>query len=115
MFQGYVHLCPLSPPPFPDHLLPSAPPPPRRSTSTPALALHHTHRYFTSDTSLVGDSGRESMVMVQFIDNGTYNLSDDKDENDYDTLLPRAEFDHLCECTYKRVDEEDDHLTTLKM
>ena len=58
--------------------------------------------------------------MVQFIDNGNYNLTEDKDENDYDRLLPRGEFDHLCSCTYRRVVEKDDtrkevHLTTLNM
>ncbi len=54
------------------------------------------------------------MVMVQFVDNGSYNFTEEKDENDYDRLLPRGEFDHLCTCTYGR-EEKDGHLTTLNM
>ena len=59
--------------------------------------------------------------MVQFIDNGKYDFTEDTDENDYDRLLPRGEFEHLCMCTYGRVDggteagENGGHLTTLQM
>ena len=63
------------------------------------------------------------MVIVQFIDNGKYNFTDqDRDENDYDRLLPLGEFEHLCTCTYSRVNSSDEgsmsgdsHLGTIQM
>ena len=63
------------------------------------------------------------MVIVQFVDNGKYNItSTETDENDYDRLLPRGEFDHLCTCTYGRYNSSDDgsiaeegRLTTIQM
>ena len=76
------------------------------------------------------------MVIVQFVDNGDYDISDDKHENGYDKLLPPGEFEHLCTCTYGRVtpssgtgtgihksgqrqrhlsDSNDEHFTTLNM
>lgn len=74
------------------------------------------------------------MVIVQFVDNGAYDISEnEKDENDYDKLLPPGEFEHLCTCTYGRVahtatatndgrprqrsmsDAQDEHLTTVRM
>ena len=79
------------------------------------------------------------MVIVQFVDNGAYDISENtKDENDYDHLLPPGEFEHLCTCTYGRVtpsngaisssgtgrssdrhrtvsDSHDEHFTTVRM
>lgn len=78
------------------------------------------------------------MVIVQFVDNGAYDISENtKDENDYDHLLPPGEFEHLCTCTYGRVtpsngavstgtssdnqrstrvsDSCDEHFTTIRM
>ena len=44
------------------------------------------------------------MVIVQFVDNGDYDIGDcEKKENGYDKLLPPGEFEHLCTCTYGRV------------
>ena len=44
------------------------------------------------------------MVIVQFVDNGDFDIGDGgKKENGYDKLLPRGEFEHLCTCTYGRV------------
>ena len=79
------------------------------------------------------------MVIVQFVDNGDYDIGDnEKKENGYDKLLPPGEFEHLCTCTYGRVtpstmvahgsgasrlgkhrnasgDRDDEHFTTVRM
>lgn len=63
------------------------------------------------------------MVIVQFVDNGNYNItSTETDEHDYDRLLPRGEFEHLCTCTYGRYNSsdnesnsEENHLTNIHM
>ena len=77
------------------------------------------------------------MVIVQFVDNGDYDIGDnEKHENGYDKLLPPGEFEHLCTCTYGRVsntkgtetndrrsvarqrslsDSQDEHFTTVRM
>ncbi len=67
------------------------------------------------------------MVIIQFVDDGPINLADGgKHENDYDRLLPRGDFDHLCTLQYGRVnsnisssttqvEDSDDHLTTVNM
>ena len=53
------------------------------------------------------------MVVVQYIDNGQYHqktmsasmaTADDDDDDDYDHLFPLGEYEHLCDCTYARVD-----------
>lgn len=78
------------------------------------------------------------MVIVQFVDNGAYDISDNgKHENGYDRLLPPGEYEHLCTCTYGRVapssgmsknggvhrsvarersmSDSDEHFTTVRM
>ena len=59
------------------------------------------------------------MVLVQHIDNGLFHQKtisasvsaaiDDEDDDDYDHLFPNREYEHLCDCTYARVEpgEED--------
>lgn len=83
---------------------------PAHSTANPA----HTRQQ--SDTS------RDSIVVVQFVENGRYDPSStEKDENNYDRLLPTADCERLCTFTYGRVSptamrtEEgcDSHLATL--
>lgn len=103
---------------------------PKRSHSL-ANSPNHAHhlRHHSVDS-------RDSIVIVQFVDNGDYDISENtKDENDYDHLLPSGEFEHLCTCTYGRVtpstgavnesrsansqrsilESKDEHLTTIRM
>lgn len=66
---------------------------------------------------------QDAMVVVQFIENGSYGVRQpESDDSDYDHLLPRGDFDHLCHCTYGRVSssdgdpkEEERHLNTISM
>ena len=69
---------------------------------------------------------RESMVIVQFVEDGPVNLAEGgQHDNGYDRLLPRGEFDHLCTLRYGRVnsnasscrqaEDGDDHLSSINM
>lgn len=118
-----------------DHLFPddspvhSSPLRSRSLTNSPNHAHHLRHHSVES---------RDSMVIVQFVDNGDYDIGDnEKHENGYDKLLPPGEFEHLCTCTYGRVttakeaaknssrsaavrrsslsDSQDEHFTTVRM
>ena len=118
---------------FSDHLFPNDSPThasPKRSHSL-ANSPNHAHnlRHHSVDS-------RDSMVIVQFVDNGAYDISETtKDDDDYDHLLPPGEFEHLCTCTYGRVtpsngaindgrssakqrsmsDSRDEHFSTVRM
>ena len=94
-----------------DHLRPA-----RRSKSSNSLLKTDTFDKRSSDKS--GRSDCQSMVLVQHIDNGQYHLKTfsasisaavaDDDSDDYDHLFPNGEYEHLCDCTYARVEAEEE-------
>lgn len=92
-----------------DHLRPA-----RRSRSSNSLLKTDTFDRRSSGRS--GRSDCQSVVVVQYIDNGHFQQKSasvsaaNDDADDYDHLFPLGEYEHLCDCTYARVlsvDEED--------
>ena len=75
---------------------------PANRQSPPPLPRSRTPSGYRQSTA-----SRDSMVIVQFVDDGPVNLGDGgRHDNGYDRLLPRGEFDHLCVCKYGRVNSD---------
>lgn len=45
------------------------------------------------------------MVLLQIMEDDKHILVTEADESDYDHLLPKGEFSHLCACTYGPMQE----------
>jgi len=63
-----------------------------------------------SDVTVMGSSSRYDVTLEQ------------KDDDDYDRLLPAGEHEHLCVCQYRRVNSGDstgsstgEHMSTVQM
>ncbi len=68
------------------------------------------------------------MVLLQIVEADGHLLISTKNDSDYDHLLPKGDYSHLCACTYGHFDEheeesgsgkttrqfeEDDHRTSM--
>lgn len=47
------------------------------------------------------------MVLLQIVENDGHLLISTNNNGNYDHLLPKGDFSHLCECTYGHMNEQE--------
>ena len=77
--------------------------------------FHHTRQYSTGTT--LPDSthytqqhstgSRDSMVLLNLVEDANHLVVENNDEDDYDHLTPKRDFSHLCACTYGPIEDHE--------
>lgn len=77
---------------------------PRQSFGSASIHIsnhaHHSRHHSTGSL--------DSMVLLQITEDDKHLLVTEKDSGDYDHLLPKEDFSHLCSCTYGLMGEQGD-------